>query len=195
MAGRPGTYQTPTVLDFERNLDTIVHNGEQEARAAIPGMQSELAARGLARSGAAIKVIIENADKIHADTLDRCMNLIGEFSKVGSQLSLKALAETTRTRLESLETALLAAVPDAGSPKAAQQVRTQYAAVFQRRLGIALKDIEIGFINGRRITAPADEEPPKLGDAMIMKPSFMGMGVDIPKALRWVQSISQRLKR
>jgi hypothetical protein len=187
-------YQTPTVFDFQRNLDSIIHSGEQEVGKARSRILSEMAAKGLARSGATISQFIQNADEVHKGIIERSMNQIDEFSKAPSQLSREALAEMARPRLESLAI-MLSNVPTAGSPPVAQQVRTQYAAVFQQRLDGALKDIEIGFINGRRITALSEEGPVTLGDAVILRPTFMGMSVDIAKACTWVRSRLQKVIR
>ncbi len=185
------TYQPPTLSDFQRNLDTIIHSGQQEARKAREQILSQQAAKGLIVSAATISAFIENADGIHKAIVERSMKLIEEFVKAPSQLSRPSLADAARPRLESLAI-MLANVPDAGSPQAAQNVRAQYAAVFQQRLDGALKDIKIGFINGRRVTAPSEEASPRLEDAVILRPSFMGMGVDIPvdipKAWKWLRS-------
>jgi len=101
-------YQTPTIFDFQRNLDAIIHNGEQEAEKAKRRIMAELAAKGLARSGAAIRAVIENADEIHRSILERCMNLIDEFTKIPRQILRKSLAAMTRGRLENLAIMLLA---------------------------------------------------------------------------------------
>jgi hypothetical protein len=187
-------YQTPTLFDFQRNLASIIHSGEQEVGKARSRILSEMAAKGLARSGATISQLIQNADEVHKGIIERSMNLIDEFTKTPSQLSREALAEVARPRLETLAI-MLANVPTAGSPPVAQQVRTQYTAVFQQRLDGALKDIEIGFINGRRIPALSEEGPVTLGDAVILRPTFMGMSVDIPKAWTWVRSRLQKVIR
>jgi hypothetical protein len=194
LADKPEPYRTPAISDFQRNLDAIIRNGEQEAATSARKIQSGLAARGLAISGLAIKAPAENAKRIHGETLNGCMNLIDEFTR-GGRPSQKTLAETARPRLDILAEILLTTVADSGAMKVAQQVRVQYAADFQQRLDAALKDIEIGFIDGRRITAPSGDDPPKLGEAMILKPTFMGMGVDIPKAWKWVQGLWERSKR
>jgi len=43
-------YQRPTIFDFQRNLDTLIHSGEHQARAAAAHVKSDHAARGLADS-------------------------------------------------------------------------------------------------------------------------------------------------
>jgi hypothetical protein len=39
-------YRAPTIFDFQRNLDTLIHSGEQQARAAATHVKSDHAARG-----------------------------------------------------------------------------------------------------------------------------------------------------
>ena len=102
--------------------------------------------------------------------------------------SKEDLAKTTLQRFESLATMLLSAVPLAGRSEVAQQIRRQYAAVFKQRLDVALKDIEIGFIDGRRVdTHPVPSTTTKLSDAVILKPTIMGMGFDLHKAGLWLK--------
>jgi hypothetical protein len=181
--------RTPTIFDFQRNLDTIIHSGERVARAEAAKARSEFSARGLGVSGPLLGAVIESANQIHANILKRAMELTHEFSSGNSHLAKADLAKTTRQRFENFAAMLLSTVPSAGRPEIAQQIRHRYAAVFQQRLDGALKDIEIGFIDGRRPGATHD--PPaatKLSDAVILKPTFMGMGVDLQKAWQWLKS-------
>jgi hypothetical protein len=190
MSDKSATSRTPTIFDFQRNLDTVIHRGEREARADAAKLGSEFAARGLGRSGPLISAVVKRADQIHADILKRAMELIVEFSRDSSPIA--GLGATTRQRFENFSTMLLGTVPPAGLPEVAQQVRHQYAAVFQQRLDGALRDIEIGFIDGRRLNVTPDAgTTAKLGEALILRPTFMGMGIDVQKAWQWLRGLFQ----
>lgn len=52
-----------------------------------------------------------------------------------------------------------------------------------------VRDIQIGLIEGRAITArAAPNEGVKASEVVILKPSFMGMSIDLLKALQWVKN-------
>jgi hypothetical protein len=188
-------YQRPTIFDFQRNLDTLIHSGEHQARAAASHVKADHAARGLADSTTVITMAIGRFDEIHRDILQRAMQLIEDFSSRNSQLSPGVLAGTARDRLDGFGTFLLATVPPTSFTQEGQRFRGQYTHVFGQRLDGALQDIQIGFIGGRKITTASATQPPasetttatKLADAVTLKPTFMGMGVDLLKAWNWVR--------
>jgi hypothetical protein len=186
-------YQPPTIFDFQRNLDTLIHGGQHRARAAAVNVKSDHAARGLSDSTTIITMAIGQFNEIHQDIIQRAMHLIEDFCSRNAELAPGILAGTARDRLNNFGTFLLTTVPRTSFTQEAQRFRTQYTLVFQQRLDGALRDIQIGFIGGRKITtvpaAPPEAAPSaKLTDAMILKPTFMGMGVDVPKAWNWVRN-------
>jgi len=138
-------------------------------------------------------------NELHQGIIERSMMLINEFTVSSASLSPGALAGAARPRLDSFGTMLLSTVPPAGFPQEAQRARAQYAAVFRQRLEGALKDIQIGFIGGRKIAAASAvssstpaivdvEQADKLVDAVILRPTFMGVGIDLQKAWKWLGS-------
>jgi hypothetical protein len=151
-------YQLPTIFDFQRNLDTLIHSGEQEARAEAARIKSEFAARGIGSSTGVITAAIGRFDQIHKDILERAMRLIGEFANRNAALSPAVLAGAARPRFHNFSTMLLGTVPPAGFPAEAQRFRGQYKLVFQQRLDGALRDIEIGFIGGRNMSGSHDQD-------------------------------------
>jgi hypothetical protein len=182
-------YEPP---DFQRNIDTLIHSGEHQARAAAVHVKSDHTARGLADATTIITMAIGRFDEIHKDILQRAMKLIEDFCSRNSQLSPGVLAGTARDRLGGFETFLLANVPPTHFTQDTLRFRGQYTLVFRQRLDGALRDIQIGFIGGRKITtvpaappsASSEVTPPtKLTDAVTLKPTFMGMSVDLPKGM------------
>src|SRR5205823_1187469 len=76
----------------------------------------------------------------------------------------------------------------------AQRFRGQYTHVFRQRLDGALRDIQIGFIGGRKIATaaavavPATEPAtPTLSDVLSLKPALWGMSIDLLKAWKWLR--------
>jgi hypothetical protein len=186
-------YQPPTIFDFQRNLDTLIHSGEHRARAAAVNVKSDHAARGLSDSTTVITMDIGQFNEIHQDILQRAMQLIEDFCSRNAELAPGISAGTARGRLDNFATFLLATVPPTSFTQEAQRFRRQYTLVFRQRLDGALQDIQIGFIGRRKITTAAATQPPisetptaiKLTDAVTLKPTFMGVGVDLRKAWNW----------
>ena len=187
-------YQSPTIFDFQRDLDMVMHDGQHQARAAAAYVKSDHARRGLADSTTLITMSISKFNEIHQDIIQRAMQLIEDFSSRNPQLSPGVLAGTARDRLENFATFLLTSVPPTSFVQEAQRFRAQYTLVFRQRLDGALRDIQIGFIGGRKITT-ADAVPSpvgeaasaKLSDAVTLKPGLWGMSIDLLKAWNWVR--------
>jgi hypothetical protein len=150
-------YQPPTIFDFQRNLDTIIHDGEHEARAQVVSIKSDAARRGAGLSTGVIVAAITSFDKIHKTMLERAMRLIEDFAKRNAGLSPAALAQTARPRLDGFATFLLATLPPTGFPQEAEWFAGQYTLVFRQRLEGALRDIETGFIGGRSVAAQPEK--------------------------------------
>ncbi len=201
-------YQSPTIFDFERNLDMLIHSGEHQARAAAVNVKSHHASRGLSDSTTVITMYINNAFEIHHDVIRRAMEIIADFRSRNAELSPGGLAVTSRHRLDGFGTFLLTTIPRTSFTQEAQRFRTQYTNVFRQRLDAALRDIQIGFIGGRKIATataappPIDAAPPAIAaetkttltDVVILRPTFMGMGLDLTKAWDWVRQKGRRLR-
>ena len=187
-------YQPPTIFDFQRNLDILIHGGQRDARAAAAHVKSDHAARGLRDSTTIITMAIGKFDEIHQDIIQRVMQLIADFSSQNAELLPGMLAGTARDRLDGFGTFLLTTVPPTSFVQEAQRFCGRYTHVFRQRLDAALRDIQIGFIGGRKIVTTAAVPPPAaeastvtLSDAVTLKPGFMGMNIDLLKAWNWAQ--------
>lgn len=143
-------FEQPTKADLDRNLSSILHSARKKAQAERRRLTSELAARGLAQSGALIGSVTQSVDKIHSNAMAEAMEVLRNF---GSRMAepMSTLTSWARPHIENLGTAILSEIPAAGFPAQQQQLRRQYEAVFRQRQEGALRDIEIGFIGGRSV--------------------------------------------
>src|SRR6266481_4506249 len=103
-------YQLPTIFDFQRNLDTLIHSGEHQARAAAVHVKSDHAARGLSDSTTVIIMAIARFNEIYQEIIQRSMQLIEDFCSRNAELTPGILAGTVRNRLKNFATFLLATV-------------------------------------------------------------------------------------
>jgi hypothetical protein len=128
------------------------------------------------------------------------MQLIGDFVE-RTLLNATELGEIARVEVEAFADRLLSQLPDGGFPHDAARIRGEYREKFRQHLEGALRDIQIGFIGGRKITTAtaisrdAEATTAKLSDAVILKPTLWGMGIDLPKAWKWVQDKWWRTRR
>lgn len=188
----------PSIPDFQRNLDTVIHAGEHAARSGAAEARSKFAARGLGKSGPLLADVLRRLDEIHAQTVTSSMELAGEFSSPGSNLSLADLAKIVRGRFENFECLLLGLAPAVGNPALTEHYRQRYACIFKQRLDGALRDIEIGFIEGRRMSSTGEDTtkaPPESGVTVHVRVPFFGVEIDPLKFRQWWAGYWMRLKR
>ena len=147
-------YEAPTRGDFQRKISEVIHETTKNVRTENGRIIANLAARGLAQSGALISDVVSCADRFHAKAVDKSTRIALEF--VGrSNLTPAELGEAARPLLENLTIQLLAPLrTQRYQQPQAQQAATQYTQVFQQRLESALRDIQIGFIGGRHVITP-----------------------------------------
>jgi hypothetical protein len=185
-------YELPTKGDLDRNLSNIMHAAHHKARSERARLTSEFAARGMGSSTSLIGSVVGCLDKIHAESIERAMHVVREFSG-RMKLAPKEITSWARPHLENLGNTVLGQIPVAGFPNEQQRVRTQYALVFQQRLDGALRDIEIGFIKGRSIgpteldrPIPSTQQPKEI---VSLKPGAWGMSIDLKEL--WRRSIGR----
>lgn len=147
----PNMYKTPTLQDFQRSLDNNIHEAENLARLEKGRITSQLAARGLAQSGALISNITTRMDEIHQAAVEKAMRLVHEFVNHGA-LSPNELGAVAKKRLEHLGASLIGQIPSAGlSDNILRQQQQKYIAVFLQRVDGAVRDIEVGIISGSSV--------------------------------------------
>ena len=132
-------YQPPTIFDFQRNLETLIHSGQHEARAAAVHVKSDHAARGIGDSTTVVTMAIGRFNEIHREILERAMQLIEDCCSRNAALSPGVLTGTARDRLDAFGAFLLATVPPTSFRQEAQRFRAQYTQVFRQRLDGALR--------------------------------------------------------
>ena len=187
---RPSMYQPPQTSDFRRNLIAITEKAEAEAHAERLRIHSDAIKKGAGQSNRVIIAIIISFEEIYYKTVEDTAQLISDFVE-RTQFTPPDLGEIARPELESFAEQLLGQLPDAGFPQDTTRLRAEYREKFRQRAEGALRDIEIGFIGGRKVTTagppPASEAAVKFSDAVTLKPTLWGMSIDLPKAWKWVR--------
>jgi hypothetical protein len=91
-------YRPPTIFDFERSLDTLIHSGQQRARAAAGEVKSDHVGRGISDSTSVITRAIGLFDAIHKYIIEQAMRMIHEFATRSVELSPPLLATFRRKK-------------------------------------------------------------------------------------------------
>jgi hypothetical protein len=181
-------YEFPTKADLDRNLSIILHAAHHKARAECASLKCDFAARGMSlKSTSLIGGVVGSVDPIHKEALAQAMRIVLNVAE-RMQVAPKQIIPWARPHLENLGNTLLAQIPPAGFPAEQQRIMAQYRLVFQQRLDGALRDIEIGFIEGRSL-APTDSDrpvpsPPSSKELVSLKPGLWGVSIHLKELWR-----------
>jgi hypothetical protein len=185
-------YQPPTIFDFQRNLDTLIHSGEHRARAAAVNVKSDHAARGLSDSTTVITMAIGQFNEIHQDILQRAMQLIEDFCSRNAELAPRILAGTHEVALTISRHFCLRPCRRQVSRRRRNDFVDSTHSFFDSgwtgRCRISRLDLSDAARSRQPRPQPPISEAPtaiKLTDAVTLKPTFMGVGVDLRKAWNW----------
>jgi hypothetical protein len=170
-------YDLPTKRDLDRHLSMILHNAHHKARAECARVQSDFVARGMSPNASLIGVVVASVDTIHKGSLAQAMLAVRDFAE-RMQVPPKQIIPWARPHLENLGNRLLAQIPSAGFPAEQHRITTQYRLVFQQRLDGALRDIEIGFVEGRSLT-PTDSDRPAPASSPSPPKELVGVSIDL----------------
>ena len=183
-------YEQPTKGDLDRNLSIIMHEARRKSMAERGRIFSEAAAQGALTSRVPV-IIADAVDTIQRDAIDQAMIVVRNFME-RMQLPPREITGWARPHLENLGNVVLGSIHPAGYPGAHQQVVRQYGAVFQQRLDGALRDAEIGFVKDAGFAATpalnAGPGPKQPIEIFSLKPTWLGMGVDLKALWRRIRS-------
>ena len=140
-------FNKPTIADFQRNLDERIHESEHTAR-AIRGKQiNSHTARGLGISGAVASAVVSDLDGLHKETVKDITKLANGFILAG--IPIADVITNVQSRLSNFSGMLFGQVPTSAlPPHGLEQFRQQWSAVWNQRTEGAVKNIQIGMVNG-----------------------------------------------
>ncbi|MGA8613828.1 MAG: hypothetical protein WB760_19570 [Xanthobacteraceae bacterium] len=194
-------FEPPAKRDIDYALSMLMHEARRRVADEKNRITSEAIKAGALQSNRVVITVADAADKIHAAIINEAkQTLIGFIQHM--RKPAKEITAWARPHLENLSNVVLGGIPPNGFPQDHQRIIAQYQAVFRQRVDGALREIEIGYLRGTgfiplenanaAVPQQAESMPPKLSDAIIAKPAFMGMGIDLSKFWQW---LSQRIRR
>jgi hypothetical protein len=141
-------FRTADKSDFQRMLDDILGRAKIAATTTSTQVEHEAAARGtLASSGTPI-IMEQRLTPIYEDALGDAMRLIVQFSE-RTGVPIGELTEGARTSLAGFTSSITERMATAANRMNLTHMLTQARGRFGLRMENALKDVEIGFIQGR----------------------------------------------
>lgn len=141
-------FRTGEKADFERMLDDIFGKAKLQAERKAIQVEHEAAARGSLISSGTVIAMEERLTPIHESALADAVRLIVQFSE-RTGISVPELNEVAKPKLESLTEEITARIARAAGRMNLAQVLNPSRDRFDRRVENALRDVEIGFIQGR----------------------------------------------
>jgi hypothetical protein len=135
-------------LDFERMLTDMVGRSKTDALMACAQVQSEFTKHG-AYTSSRLPISMERSiNLIHETLLTNAMRLVVEFSE-NSGIPVPDLIGASRPRLTEFSGEIADHIAKAGGTTTSSQSFSHMRERFTQRTENALRDVEIGFIQGR----------------------------------------------
>jgi hypothetical protein len=141
-------FRTGEKADFERMLDDILSRAKTSALTTSAQVEAESAARGALLSSGTSIAMDRRLTPIHETALADAMRLIVQFSE-RTGIPILELNEAARPKLVTFTSDITERMATAAKRMNLTQLLTQARGRFDRRVENALKDVGIGFIEGR----------------------------------------------
>jgi hypothetical protein len=194
-------FEQPAKRDIDYALSMLMHEARRRVADEKNRIMSEAIWAGALQGSRVVITVADAADKIHAASMNEAkQTLIGFAQRMGKPA--KEITALARPHLENLSNVVLGGIPPNGFPQDHQRIIAQYRAVFRQRIDGTLRESEIGYVKGTgfakidkadaAVPQQLESTAPSLSDAIILKPTFMGMGIDLSKTWQW---LSQRIRR
>ncbi len=150
-------FEQPAKKDIDYALSMLMHEVKRQVADEKNRVKSEAIKHGALQSNRVIVIIADAADKIHKASLDKAKPVLVDFIR-RMQKPATGITAWARPHLENLSNAVLSEIPPNGFPDDHQRIIRQYQAVFQQRVDGALREVEIGYLNGEGFKAAMAEQ-------------------------------------
>lgn len=148
MGSAHNVFKTGQKADFERMLDDILGRAKTTALHTSAQVEAESAARGSLLSSGTPVLMEQRLTPIHETALTDAMRLIVQFSE-RTGIPISELSEMAGPKLATFTSDITGRMATAANRMQLNQLRSEAQERFNRRVENALRDVEIGFIQGR----------------------------------------------
>lgn len=134
--------------DFERMLDDILGRAKEAAASLALQVDAECSASGNLHSSGVPILMEQRLTPVHENALADCMRLLVQFSE-RTGIAVPVLCETARPKLVTFTAKITERMAAAAKRLNLVQFLSESQERFNRRVDNSLRDVEIGFIQGR----------------------------------------------
>lgn len=166
-------FEQPTKDDIDRALATLMDDAQHSLAVQRSHSMAEATKAGALQNTRLIIVVAEEAKKIHIEVLQQATSKLREFVQ-RMDVTPSQVTQWARPHLENLGHKLLDFVPPCGTPDEQRRIVAEYQTQFDQRLTGALRDVEIGLVQGGGFAGmPGEDEWVRAAEAVAMlKPTL-----------------------
>jgi predicted nucleotide-binding protein len=147
-------FEQPAKNDIDTALSVLMHEARRQTLDEKNRITSEAIKHGALQSNRVIVAVVDAADKVHNASMTQAKQILIDFVQRMERPATEITA-WARPHLENLSNTVLGVVPPNGFPDDHQRIINQYRAVFQQRVDITLRGVEIGYVRGAGFTMSA----------------------------------------
>ncbi|GGI21031.1 hypothetical protein GCM10010987_12340 [Bradyrhizobium guangdongense] len=129
----------------------LMHETRHKLADEVNRIKAEAIKAFAIHSNGILVAAIKAADDLHESAMEQANGTLLDFIE-RMQTSPAEIIGWARPHLENLNNSVLGVVQPNGFPQDHQRLTHQYRAVFQQRLDIMLRNVEIGLVRGSRFT-------------------------------------------
>jgi hypothetical protein len=144
-------FERPQKNDLDTVLSMLMHESRHKLRADVNRIKSDAIKAGALQSNGVVVTAITAADDVHRAAIEQAHAILLDYIERMERAPTEIVG-WARPHLENLNNSVLAVVPPNGFPQDHQRLTHQYRAVFQQRLDIMLRNVEIGHQKGAGFT-------------------------------------------
>lgn len=140
-------FERPKKNDLDTALSMLMHENRHKLREEVNRIKGEAIKAGALNCNRVVVTAVAAADTMHKAAIEEAHNILLDFIERMGRAPTE-IVDWARPHLENLNNSVLGVVPPNGFPQDHQRLTHQYRAVFQQRLDIMLRNVEIGHQKG-----------------------------------------------
>ena len=140
-------FERPQKNDLDTALSMLMHESRRKLMDEVNRIKVDAIKAGSLQSNGVVVTAIGVADNVHKVAMEQAHTILLDFIERMERAPTEIVG-WARPHLENLNNSVLGVVPPNGFPQDHQRLTHQYRAVFQQRLDIMLRNVEIGHQKG-----------------------------------------------
>jgi hypothetical protein len=140
-------FERPQKNDLDTALSMLMHESRHKLMEEVNRIKGHAIKAGALQSNRVVVTAMKAADDVHKPAMEQAHAILLDFIERMERPPAEVIV-WARPHLENLNNSVLGVVPPNGFPQDHQRLTHQYRAVFQQRLDIMLRDVEIGRTKG-----------------------------------------------